>query len=374
MARLYLPDGPVSYLDYSDDGAPNENTFEIVELNGFALAEGDNVLAVEVHQASGSSSDIALDAELIAEFAGSPPNLLDSVTFGPQVSDVSYGRESASVWSSFGQPTPGAANTTPPLGEPFATASEVTASLDSGFYEASETVTLAHAGEGTLHYTLDGSDPTGSSPVYTTEIVVTETTVLRARVFEAGSIPGPILLRSYFLGEDAAPQLPVFSFVGDPKTLFGDDIGIYENDTPWVFKGREIPIQLEFFEQDQSLAFAVNAGARIGGENIWTKAQKPFNVYFRGKYGDDSLNYQLFPDEAVGVFGEFSLRNGGDDWEETLLRDGMMAPQLRGQVEASLYSYRPSALFLNGEFWGIYNIRKRLDEVSFAKEEYLSEG
>ena len=373
VARLYLPAGSVSYLDYSGDGAPNEDVFEVVELNGFPLVEGNNVLAVEVHQESGASTDLALDAELIVDVVGSPPVLLDSVTFGPQVSDISFGRDSASAWVSFGDATPGAANTTPALLEPFATAAEVTASLASGFYSASETVTLANSGEGTIHYTLDGSDPTVASPVYSAEIAVTETTILRARVFEEGLIPGPTLLRSYFLGEDATPQLPVFSFVGDPETLFGDDIGIYENDTPYVFKGREIPIQLEFFEQDQSLAFSVNAGARIGGENIWRKAQKPFNIYFRGKYGDDVLPYQLFPDEAVGIFGEFSLRNGGDDWEETLMRDGMMAPQLSGQMEASLYSYRPSALFLNGEFWGIYNIRKRLDEVSFAQEQYLEE-
>ena len=373
VARLRLSEGAVSHLDYSGVVAPAENVFEVVELNGFSLQEGDNVLAVEVHQASGGSSDIALDAELTMDVLGSPPILLDSVTFGPQVSDVSYGRVGVSDWVSFGEATPGAANTTPALVEPFATASEVTASLDSGFYGESETVTLGSSGAGTIRYTLDGSDPTVTSAVYAEEIAVTETTVLRARVFEAGLIPGPILVRSYFLGEDASPQLPVMSFVADPETLFGDEIGIYENDTPWVFKGREIPIQLEFFEQDQSLAFAVNAGARIGGENIWTKAQKPFNVYFRGKYGDDVLPYQLFPDEAVANFGEFSLRNGGDDWEETLMRDGMMAPQLRGQVEASLYSYRPSALFLNGEFWGIYNIRKRLDEVSFAQEQYLSE-
>ncbi|MGJ8726287.1 MAG: lamin tail domain-containing protein [Roseibacillus sp.] len=374
VARPNMPTEPVSYLDYSGKVAPNEDVLEVVELSGFPLVEGDNVLAVEVHQESGTSSDIALDAELIVEVITSPAILLDSVTYGPQISDVSFGRDSGSAWKSFGEPTPAAGNTTPSLLEPFATAPEVTASVDSGFYSGSETVTLASPGTGTIHYTLDGSNPTVASPVYSAGIVVTETTILRARVFEAGLIPGPILLRSYFLGADATPQLPVFSFVGDPETLFGDDIGIYENDTPYVFKGREVPIQLEFFEQDQSLAFAINAGARIGGENIWTKAQKPFNVYCRGKYGDDFVPYQLFPNEAVGIFGEFSLRNGGDDWEETLMRDGMMAPQLRGQVESSLYSYRPSALFLNGDFWGIYNIRKRLDEVSFAQEQYLSEA
>ncbi|MDP4878621.1 MAG: CotH kinase family protein, partial [Opitutales bacterium] len=85
------------------------------------------------------------------------------------------------------------------------------------------------------------------------------------------------------------------------------------------------------------------------------------------------INYQLFQDQAVATFGEVNLRNGGDDWEETLLRDAMIPSFVENQMEAGLYTYRPSGLFLNGEFWGIYNIRKRFDQTYFANEHALAE-
>ena len=62
-------------------------------------------------------------------------------------------------------------------------------------------------------------------------------------------------------------------------------------------------------------------GARLGGENIWTKPQKPFTIYARNRFGQDYIDYQLFENKAITRFSRIVLRNGGDDWEETLLRD-----------------------------------------------------
>ncbi|WP_353568384.1 lamin tail domain-containing protein [Haloferula sargassicola] len=373
VARLRMPAGPVDSSAYSHQLAPAEHVYESVELGGFSLLPGDNVIAVEVHQESGTSSDQSFDLELIAELLTSAPVQVDSVDFGSQTSDLSYGRDAGGNWGFFGVPTPGAANTAAPLTVPFATSAAVAADLDSGFYTTAQSVSL-DGPAGAVHYTLDGSDPQPGSPVYSAPIAVTATTIVRARVFEDGKIPGPVLTRSYFLDGDASPGLPVFSMVADPETLFGNDIGIYSNDTSYPFKGREVPLRLEFFEQDQTSAFAISAGTKIAGENIWLKPQKPFNIYCRGKYGDDFVPYQLFPGEPSATTAEFSLRNGGDDWEETLLRDAMMAPILRGRMDASLYSYRPSILYLNGDFWGIYNIRKRFDPSYFANEHYLADG
>lgn len=374
VARLRLPEGPVAHNDYSNQLAPAENVYESIDIGSASLLPGDNVLAIEVHQESGSSSDLSFDAELIAAVLTSPPVQVDAVTFGPQTTDISQGRDAGGDWVFFGVPTPGSANTPVPLAEPFATSPEVIASLDSGFLDDAGSVSLSGGPAGSIRYTLDGSDPRPESTVYSTPLPLTTTTILRARVFEEGKIPGPTLTRSWFLNADASPGLPVFSLVADPETLFGDDIGIHSNDTAYPFKGREAPVRLEFFEQDRSPAFAVSAGVRIAGENIWQKAQKPFNIYCRGKYGDDAVPYQLFPGEPSAAIGQFNLRNGGDDWEETLLRDAMMPSILRGQMDAGLYSYRPSILYLNGDFRGIYNIRKRFDAAYFAQEHYLAEG
>ena len=377
IARVRMPAGPVSHTDYSGIQVQSENVYETIELPPVAFVQGENVLAVEVHQEDGRSGDVSFDAELKILLLPETLILVDSVSFGRQLPDVSFGRDpdAEGGWSFQGVPTPAAANAIPGLMLPAQTVASVQASLAGGFYMGEQVVELSSSlPESVIRFTLDGSVPGLASEVYVDPLTITNTTVLRARAFSDGWIPSEVLTRSYFLDADSETTLPVFSFVADPETLFGDDIGIYENDTSYVFKGREIPIRLEMFESTGESAFAISAGARIAGENIWRKAQKPFNIYMRSKYGDDLLGYQLFPDQSVGTFGEFNLRNGGDDWEETLLRDAMMPSILEGQMTASFYTYRPSVLFLNGQFWGIYNIRKRFDPVYFANEHYLAEG
>lgn len=375
VARLRITDSVKTYQDYSGYKG-SDYDFELIDLPLSEFRAGANVLAVEVHQSDADSSDMNLTAELVVSMVD-PGDivLVDSISnYPPQLPNVSYGRDptASGGWSYFGEATPEGPNTTAPLTE-LACASAVTSSLDSGFYSGDQSITLTTPrSEEFVRYTLDGSIPTSSSDAYSTPLLIADTTVLRARAFTAGKVPGPLLTRTFFFGE--TPTLPVFSLVADPATLFDDTIGIYHNGSDYPYKGREIPIRLEMFESDQSPAYAVSAGMRIAGENIWQKAQKPVNVYMRSKYGDDLINYQVFTNQPVATFGEINLRNGGDDWEETLLRDAMIPSFVEGQMETSLYSYRPSSLFLNGDFWGIYNIRKRFDETYFANEHALSDG
>ena len=131
VARLRMPAGTVAYNQYSAQLAPTENVYETIELSGFPLVPGDNVLAIEVHQESATSSDQSFDVELKADVITVPAVEVDSVSFGVQTTDVSRGRVSGGGWASFGVPTPGAANTPVPLTEPFATSPAVTASVVS---------------------------------------------------------------------------------------------------------------------------------------------------------------------------------------------------------------------------------------------------
>ena len=61
------------------------------------------------------------------------------------------------------------------------------------------------------------------------------------------------------------------------------------------------------------------------------------------------------------------MRNGGDDWEETLLRDPMTQSLVKGMMNCGYMGYAPSAVvFLNGEYW-IYNIREKFDTQYFSQ-------
>ncbi len=374
FARLRLPGGTVTHTNFATALPPTENALETIELPRSLFQAGDNVFAAEVHQAAANSTDLSWAAELIVAEITGPAILVDSVTFGPQTTDVSYGRNATNGWSYFGSPTPEGPNSTEPLTE-LRAAPALSSSVASGFYASAQTVSLSSTGAVTaIRYTLDGSTPGANSALYFGALNISTNTILRARAFVTGLIPGPVLTRSYFINEAADRTLPVLSFVVDPATLFDNVIGIYSNDTPYAYKGREVPARVEMFETNQTPAFAVNCGVRIGGENIWRFAQKPLNVHMRSKFGDDVMSHAIFPGESVGTFGDLNVRNGGDNWNLDMLRDAMMAPILRGQAENDLSSYRPAVVFVNGRYWGIHDLRKQFDPLFFANEHQLPEG
>ena len=79
------------------------------------------------------------------------------------------------------------------------------------------------------------------------------------------------------------------------------------------------------------------------------------------------IEYQLFKNKSIANFSRIVLRNGGDDWEETLIRDPMTESLVRGMMECGYMGYSPSALFLNGEYWGNNNIREKFDARYFSE-------
>src|SRR5690606_32290251 len=64
-----------------------------------------------------------------------------------------------------------------------------------------------------------------------------------------------------------------------------------------------------------------------------------------------------------GVLDEFKrliLHTSGQDNGLTMFRDAM-AESLIAHTGIDTLAYRPAVVFLNGEYWGIHNIRERYD-------------
>jgi uncharacterized repeat protein (TIGR02543 family) len=387
VVRKNLPAGEISHLTLATlaVGGTDETTFSTFNLPASGLLPGDNVLAVEVHQSAGNSSDLSFDLGLTATtFTGS--STLDSLAYTTQVDDVSRGRNPSlnSQWVNFAVPTPGAVNsgtTVPDLRVPGVAA---TVSLDSGFHASPQSVTLS-AASGNIHYTLDGSLPRITSPQYAAPLSINATTVLRARVFQSGKPPGPVETRTYFIGETPG-AVPYVSVVADPDALFGAQKGIYYNQhEPLVsstsnsalglrdaYKGKDAPGSLEFFAPGGTPGFRVNGGFRIGGENNWVHGQRALNFALRGKYGDDEIKYDLFPESGIPLHTGLTLRDGGDNWASDMLRDGMWPFIARGRMKADTSDFRPAVVFINGAYWGIHDIRARWDDQWFFEHKRVN--
>jgi CotH kinase protein/Lamin Tail Domain/Chitobiase/beta-hexosaminidase C-terminal domain/Secretion system C-terminal sorting domain len=308
-----------------------------------------------------TSFKISMVGEEIGLFSPSL-QLLDSVTFGAQSVDISMGRSpnGSSAWKYFMTPTPGASNSSTAYNGMVYHAPEY--SQTGGLYQTGLSIKLSTTMGGTIRYTLDGSEPVESSKAYSAPIAIDTTTVVRSRIFMPNRIPGPIATQSYFInGDFENRKLPVFSIATNPGNFWDPSKGIYvQNFKPdW-----EIPVNIELFENNGSdrAAFNEKAGIKINGLYSWQLPQKMLGVYFRKQYGSSALAYRLLFEKNRSSYETFALRASGNDWSNTMFRDGLVQEAVDYNMDIDFIGFRPSVVYVNGEYMGIHNIREKVDE------------
>lgn len=295
----------------------------------------------------------------------------------------------------------------------------------AGFYNSSVLVKLISSSSHELiYYTIDGSEPSLASTVYDQPFLlenrstnrnylsaiptsprwkppignVYKGTVLRAISVDDKNGKSRELVRTFFVNDvDKKYTLPVVSITVNQKDLFGFNKGIYvlgnnyidkDNyirknlplDLPWweypanyLMRGMdaERDANIQFFEPNGKLGFESSVGLRIHGNATRGFAQKSLRVCFREKYGKTKLVYDLFDNNKNVEFTSFILRNSGNDWNKTMFRDAFMQSLMKNSF-IDIQDYRPSIVFINGEYWGIHNIRERFDEHYLSNKYHLN--
>ncbi|MEX1111269.1 MAG: CotH kinase family protein, partial [Chthoniobacterales bacterium] len=188
--------------------------------------------------------------------------------------------------------------------------------------------------------------------------------VLRARVFKAGVAPGRIVTQSYLVHPDGTARYPypVVSIATDPANLFDAAKGIYVSPN-FRYEGSawERPGHLEFFETDGSRAFAGDIGMRIHGNTTVNRPRKALRIYARNPDGPSTFNHRIFPQKATAFFDTFLLRASGNDWGQSIFRDALVS-EIAAPSGLDHMSARAAVVFIDGEYWGLHNLRDRIDE------------
>jgi len=233
-------------------------------------------------------------------------------------------------------------------------------------------LTLTNLTGGTIRYTTNGSLPAAGSTPYTAPIHIAQNTVIRAQVFGPDGRPvGPVVTRSYIIA-GYRQTIPVLSIVTNWSHL-----DALHNFPQGRGKAWERPVNLEFFEPGGVGQFNVPAGIRIhGAKSRWFSPKKSYRIYFRKSYGGPgNLEYPLFEDTLVTKFDKLILRAGFNDSFTYVDSAGLLKSQaftakyIGDQVTRNLHRNmgQPIAhgrwvlVYLNGHFWGLYNLTERVD-------------
>jgi hypothetical protein len=251
---------------------------------------------------------------------------------------------------------------------------EPTFSLPGGYYDRDIELEITSPSPSIdVIFTTDGSLPTSSvGATYTQPIhlgtAMPAVTVVRARTILPSGELGPVASASYFVGVQAT--LPMISLIAEPDDLWSLERGIYANPQErgdsW-----ERPVDVTYVDADRRSGFHVPAGVRIHGR--WSRRfeKKSLRLYFREEYGVNRLEYPLFADSQVQSFKRLVLHSGGHDyaipprWNWTLMRN-RLADDLALQLGGYATHNRAALLFINGEPWGVYHIRERLEDRFLA--------
>ncbi|HNL40307.1 MAG TPA: CotH kinase family protein, partial [Saprospiraceae bacterium] len=304
--------------------------------------------------------------------------LLDSVEFGPQSQNVSLGRlpDALGDWVLLATPTPSSSNTAiaqlPVCGAPLA-------SVDGGYFTKPFPLAfVSDIPDGQIRLSFDGSLPDENDSLYTQPIDIQQTTVVRARCFATGFLPGQATTNTYFF--TPPPTFPALSLVFNPAAFFDSTSGIYTN---WMTMAEiERPLHAEWFEPDGTRGFSLDLGVELFGSGSLAMPQKSLLLKAKSGFGAHEIEYPVFADLPYDKYRRLVLRNSGQDWCVSQFRDALVTDLVRhaadlapvlDRTHLTVQGFQPAIVYFNGAYQGIFNVREHLGE-EFLRHHFELDG
>lgn len=295
--------------------------------------------------------------------------MVDSVHLRRNQDDHSWARtpDGGSNWAVYTTPTPNALNSTGSPMQPYATTPVL--SVAPGFYPGAQTVAISSPDPNvTIHYTLDGSEPTTSSAVYSAALNISATTVVRARAFSSTSTIPPSFIESntYFI--NVTHPVAVVSVYGDQT----DDL----MNGSWTVS--EPRTSLEYFDKTGVFRAEVTGTSNKHGNDSWAYDQRGIDFVSHDQYGyNDAVKYKLFRHKSRTKFQRIILKAAANDnypfstSGAAHIRDSYVHNlSQHGHLHLDERTWEPCVLYLNGQYWGVYDLREKVDDQDYTDYYY----
>ncbi len=388
-------DNPHEASLYNNSSTPDTFTINFQNLQSL-LVNGTNVLAIEAHNVSSTSSDITCRTWLhfgiiptttifnnnanpswftppvfvslnnyyhtnfklennkvigLYNNAGVPQNLVNTGTtyYGTYFARIPNGGNPCYTTQS----TPALSNNTstcllgilPP----------VTYSIPAGSYNTAQTLTLSCATAGaSIYYTTNGDEPTTSSNLYVSPLFFNNTQIIKAKAFLTNYISAPATTKTFMINENTT--LPVISISCNSADMNNFQTQNYFDVLPPESFGH-----FEYFAPNQGpLLYESDGGVEQHGRGSSFTSPKPLRITAKYIYGKPEFDFPFFANRNYTKFNTLIFRNGGNDNLNAHIRD-YVAQKSLDEINLTNQATKAVALYANGSYLGVYFMKEAQD-------------
>ena len=292
-------------------------------------------------------------------------------------------------------------------------------SVPEGIYDQPFKLEISAPDGYTIYYTTDGSTPTIRSKQYKKSIMINpkvnlnrdllniatsinwqppvgkqnHSTIIRARCFKTGIGYGKVKNVIYSVSTlHQHKDFQVIHILIEADSLFNPEVGIYVMGEKYYSKRamtdlyQNMPNQRNMWSaapanyhqrgidwnRPATLILTDKSGKTIFEQNVTIcihgNATRAFPQKSLRIISDSLFHFSFFDGLSYQTFKRILLRNSGQEISNTFFLDAMLQELIRksGEITLDLQAYAPSVVYINGNYWGIHNIRERQDEDYFS--------
>ncbi len=364
-----LTAGNINSLSFDIASTEPSTVYDYIELNMKLVSENNlttEFQSIDPNMNQHTNFKISSDGETVYLF--SPDHLpISSLEVSVQNLDNSTGLfpDASSNTVLFDIASPAASNNQSNIFNSYALAPDLI--TPSGLFQSTLNISISDLNpvseQAIIRYTTDGSEPNDSSTLYTSSgIFIFTSSTIRARAFIEGKLPSSVSSASYLLGLNHVT--PIISVMTNSSNLYGN-AGIFDHwDQDW-----ERPVHVDYFDTDHSLIFSQNSGMQIDGG--WGGSRSNPQHSFRleldnGVLGEGSVNFPFIPNRPNRTkYSNFYLRNGSNQYLALPYKDASQVMMMAGETNNYFSAWRPVTVYINGNYFGLYELREKFDTEYF---------
>lgn len=246
---------------------------------------------------------------------------------------------------------------------------------ESGIHPGLDEISVRVNDDSKVYYTTNGSKPGAQDKQLKSGILsIRRTTAYRFLIITDNDTIEQT--KTYIV--DKSHNLPVFSIITDSTYLFDPVSGMYmkglhaSKTEPYhganYWKNWERSAHIAFINEENKQVIDQKAGLQMFGGFSMAMPQKSFALYARNEYGNNRFEYPFFDNRPFKEYKDLVLRNAGGDMQGAHIRDAYAASLIES-TGLLVQAYRPVAVYINGIYWGKYNLREKINE-HFINQHY----